>query len=497
MAKRAPSPAPRIPGYDYQEHLGSGGFADVFLYQQLMPARQVAVKVLLPDAVDRNLIEEFRTEANVMAQLSSHPSIVTVYGADISADGRPFLTMEYCPKANLGARYRKDRFSIPEVLRLGIQIAGAVETAHRAGILHRDIKPANILTTAYNRPALTDFGIATTINDHASNQGMSIPWSPPEAFMDVPWSGRESDVFSLAATLYTLLAGRTPFEVPGGGNSSIDLISRIQRGELPPLARSDAPNSLQSVLSVAMDVNPRRRYGSAMAFGRALQQVELELHLPMTPLDVLDDSIARDEIAEDDDGATRIRGVVIVDPHRDDQKEMGRLLDRPEADDRTIRRAEGYVGGVTQHAEPQGQGEYEDEPRKKMGAKGVIAIIAAAVLVLVTGGIFLAFTQPWDNPTVEPTQSSIPIDNGNQPPNPPIGVNGVVEGDEVTFTWVNPQPLEGDTYLYRLGTNSAVTKISDAQVVVPKSDSGETCIFVAVVRDSGRESQYTSGCVTE
>src|SRR5690606_8484391 len=119
------------------------------------------------------------------------------------------------------------------------------ETAHRAGILHRDIKPANILVTEYNRPALTDFGIATTADSVDSSAGMSIPWSPPESFADVPESGVRSDVYALGATIYTLLAGRSPFEIPGGRNGGADLIQRIETQAAPRLERADTPESLQ------------------------------------------------------------------------------------------------------------------------------------------------------------------------------------------------------------------------------------------------------------
>ena len=116
-----------------------------------------------------------------MAMLSTHPAIVTIYQAGVARDGRPYLVMEYCPKPNLQVRYRREPFSVAESLRVGIQVAAAVETAHRAGVLHRDIKPANILVTEYNRPALTDFGIASTTSAAAESEGLSIPWSPPES----------------------------------------------------------------------------------------------------------------------------------------------------------------------------------------------------------------------------------------------------------------------------------------------------------------------------
>ena len=153
MARRLPSQPPVLPGFSYIHVLGSGGFADVFLYEQNMPRRQVAVKVMLSEVVNDQVRQMFQAEANLMAQLSGHPAILTVYQAGVSADGRPYLVMELC-SASLSERYRRERISVAEVLRIAVKIGSAVETAHRAGVLHRDIKPSNILLTAYGHPVL-------------------------------------------------------------------------------------------------------------------------------------------------------------------------------------------------------------------------------------------------------------------------------------------------------------------------------------------------------
>ncbi|MFC8922222.1 serine/threonine-protein kinase [Cellulosimicrobium sp. NPDC057127] len=312
--KRAPSPPPDIQGFEYVSLIGSGGFSDVFLYQQQRPRRRVAVKVLLQEWSSPAQRAAFDAEADLMATLSTHPSIVTMYEADVADDGRPYLAMEFCSRPNLGARYRSERLSVPEALRTAVQVAGAVETAHRAGILHRDIKPANILVTEYGHPALTDFGISSTVDDAARAEGMSIPWSPPESFAEPPRSGIATDVWALAATTYTLLAGRSPFEVPGGSNSSANLISRIESSPLPPTGRSDVPPSLERVLATAMAKSPASRYPTVLAFARALQQVQNELSLAVTPIDLLDDSGHVQEEEPDDDGGTRLRQVVSIDP---------------------------------------------------------------------------------------------------------------------------------------------------------------------------------------
>lgn len=497
--KRAPSAPPELPGYDYLSLLGSGGFADVFLYQQLLPSRKVAVKVLLPDAVNRELIENFRHEANVMAQLSTHPSIVTIYGAAVAPDGRPYLEMEYCPRPNLGVRYRRDRFSVPEVLTLGVQIAGAVETAHRAGILHRDIKPANILVTAYNRPALTDFGIATSAGGVDDASGMSIPWSPPEAFLERPGSSPASDVFSLAATLFTLLAGRTPFELPGGSNTSVDLIDRIQRGDLAPLARHDVPQRLEAVLASAMDPEPSRRHQSAMAFGRALQQVEAEMALPVTPLDVLDDSLDAEEVDEEDGGATRIRGVVSIDPHAGEAAPQAAGAATAagsapgELADATIRRS-----SIAAPSEPAGATVAADAAPTRSRRASLVAVIGSAmVAILGLGIVWLALTAGNQRPPQANPSQSVAAPAPPQRPVAPINVVGTVDGESVTFTWTNAQPQPGDTFQYRYERSDAdpiTAQVATESVTLERDSDGESCILVRLVREDGRTSNDTEGC---
>ncbi|MEO8907930.1 MAG: serine/threonine-protein kinase, partial [Microbacteriaceae bacterium] len=238
MSRRAASTPPQLPGYDYVRLLGSGGFSDVFQYDQRLPRRTVAVKVLLTEQLNPQTQARFVDEANLMAQLSAHPYIVTIYHADVAADARPYFVMEYCSGPSLAERYKQERFAVEDALRTGVRLSSAIATAHAAGILHRDIKPANVLTNDFGWPALTDFGISSTLEDElpvhtttaalrgavlsptaeqatsdAQSVGMSVPWSPPEMFADDPQPDVRSDVFSLAATIHTLLAGRTPFEI--------------------------------------------------------------------------------------------------------------------------------------------------------------------------------------------------------------------------------------------------------------------------------------------
>jgi tRNA A-37 threonylcarbamoyl transferase component Bud32 len=307
MARRLPSPPPTLPGFSYVHILGSGGFADVFLYEQNMPRRQVAVKVMLSEVVNDQVRQMFRAEANLMAQLSSHPAILTVYEASVSADGRPYLVMELC-SATLSERYRRERIPVGEVLRIAVKIGSAVETAHRAGVLHRDIKPSNILTTAYGHPVLSDFGIASTLTtvSEEDSVGLSVPWSAPEVLLDETPGTIASEVWALAATVYSLLAGRSPFEDPGGSNSSSDLMGRIARAKPQPIGRPDVPASLEQLLRRAMSRRPEQRPASALELVRELQAIEAELGLPQTQIEVAREDWALGTVSDLED-RTRLR----------------------------------------------------------------------------------------------------------------------------------------------------------------------------------------------
>jgi eukaryotic-like serine/threonine-protein kinase len=295
MAKRLPSEPPSLSGYSYIRPLGAGGFADVFLFEQDMPKRPVAAKVLLQDVVDDDLLRMFNAEADVMARLSSHPSILTVYEASVSADGRPYLVMEYCP-SSLTNRYRREEMPVAEVLHIGVKIGSALETAHRAGLLHRDIKPSNILFTSFGAPVLSDFGIAAAVTGDGSEQelfAMSVPWSSPEVVDERVSGSIASEVWSLGATVYSLLAGRSPFEVPGAGqNARAQIRSRIQSAKYVPIGRPDVPQKLEQILARSMKKNPQDRQASALEFAYDLQTVQHEMGLTHTPLEVADDEWA-------------------------------------------------------------------------------------------------------------------------------------------------------------------------------------------------------------
>jgi len=295
MAKRLPSPPPVLPGFTFIRPLGTGGFSDVFLYEQDLPRREVAVKVMLEGAGDTDLLKMFQTEADALARLAGHPSILSVFSASRAADGRPYIVMEFCP-TSYSTVFRDYLLSVNEVLDVGVRMAGALESVHRAGLVHRDVKPSNILRTVSANPVLSDFGVAAaryfTLDDE--RVAMSIPWSAPEVVSEAVVGSVAADVWSLGATVYSLLAGRSPFEQDGeGANTPERLQRRILRARYTEIDREDVPDELETVLARSMSEHPSSRQSAALIFGEQLQQVQRDLSLPQTELVVIgDDTVA-------------------------------------------------------------------------------------------------------------------------------------------------------------------------------------------------------------
>lgn len=289
MARRKAASPPVLPGYTYIRPLGSGGFADVYLFEQDMPRRVVAVKVLVDDAVNPEVIRTFNAEADIMARLSAHPSIVNIHQASISADGRPYFVMEFCPDT-MSARYKKEPLAVAEVLDTGVRMAAALETAHRSGLLHRDIKPSNILLTSLGTPVLADFGVAVALDPLEPTDevfAMSVPWSAPEILEQRTTGTVASEVWGLGATLYTLLAGRSPFESPDREKNRRDaLTARVVKARYTPLGRPDVTPRVEQVLARAMSKDPAARQESMHALGEELRWAQYELGLPPTALEV-------------------------------------------------------------------------------------------------------------------------------------------------------------------------------------------------------------------
>lgn len=533
--RRTPSEPPELPGFEYVRLLGAGGFSDVFLYEQKLPRRKVAVKVLLSEAVTPLSRKQFADEANVMASLAAHPNIVKIFHADVARDGRPYFVMEYCSGPSLAAQYKSGPMPIDEVLSIGVRLSSAIATAHQVGILHRDIKPANVLSNDYGAPALTDFGISSTSEDititttssrpadaagsGGTSFGMSVPWAPPEMFGDEPNPDVRSDVFSLSATIFTLLSGHTPFEIPGGSNSQLDLAGRIQRGAVTPVRRSDAPTSLTAVLLKGMEVRPERRYQLATDFARALQSVELELGYRATPIEIPHSRVAKGAALGTEDPAdkTRIRAVqtIVAQPRdvRPEHKQVSvaparsaahveahRVADTPQpADVGLPPLAESTVIRVTAPTVPDAR-PVQTAPRRRRSPWIAAAIVLALAVTAVVVAIGVRTPEVYvPSETVVGTTPENDLPGGTLVPQVSFDEPELAaDGTSVTFRWSNQNPVDGDSFVWRrtdrLGDDQS-NPTPDNSVVISRGDAAEEVCLEVWIDRRGTIGELTEQCV--
>src|SRR6202162_5540723 len=223
-------------GYQDAEPFGRGGYGVVYRCNEPSLDRVVAIKVLSSDQDDIDL-EHFDREQRAMGRVSGHPNIVPVLHSGLTFTGRPYIVMPYHSRNTLDSWIKgHGPLAVDEALTVGVRLAGALETAHRAGVLHRDIKPANVLLTAYGEPQLGDFGVARMAGgrEPSSQQVVgSLAYIAPELFEGAAVSVA-ADVYGLAATVFTVLSGDPPFTVRSGEHP-IAFVRRVVAGAVSGL----------------------------------------------------------------------------------------------------------------------------------------------------------------------------------------------------------------------------------------------------------------------
>ena len=253
--------------------------------------RTVAIKTLPAEATaDVDRIRRFIQEARAASSLN-HPNIVTIY--DIGEhDGTTFIVMELVDGTPLDRMIGGGPLSVVQALDYAIQVASALEVAHASGITHRDVKPANIMITRDGRAKVLDFGLAKLTERNADEAtrttlrtgpgivlGTTAYMSPEQA------EGRsvnaQSDIFSLGAVLYEMLAGRRPFT----GNSDLAVITAILRDQPPPLrsVRADVPSDVQTIIERCLAKDPAQRYVDAGALKADILPAYSRLTRPPDP----------------------------------------------------------------------------------------------------------------------------------------------------------------------------------------------------------------------
>jgi serine/threonine protein kinase len=249
-----------LPGYEVIDVLGRGGFAVVHRARQSTIDREVAVKVDGRVILDERDQRRFLREVRAAGRLSGHPHVVEIYDAGVLPDGRPYLVMELCPNGPLHGP-----MPVADVVRIGAQVADALVAAHDLGVLHRDIKPGNILRKRYGTPALADFGLAALVDPGRDSSvtlaALTPAYAPPEAFRHDPPTP-QSDIYSLAATIYALLSGRPP-RFPDDHQPSLPEIVRYLDEPIPDL--QGVPPELTAVLRRGMASDPAQRHPNAAA----------------------------------------------------------------------------------------------------------------------------------------------------------------------------------------------------------------------------------------
>ena len=279
-----------ISHYHITSQLGEGGMGVVYEAEDTNLGRHVALKFLTPSmASDDNLLQRFQREARAASSLN-HPNICTIHGIE-QHESDHFIVMELLDGEALGDRIRRGPIDIDTLLRLGVQIADALESAHSKGIVHRDLKPANIFVTSRGQAKILDFGLAkidqqkpdaasnvpTAIADGLTSAGATMGtiayMSPEQARGEV--TDARTDLFSFGTVLYQMATGMVPFQ----GDTSAVVFDSILNRDPAPLAEINPslPSELDRIIGQALEKDRDLRFQSATEFKTALKRLKRDL----------------------------------------------------------------------------------------------------------------------------------------------------------------------------------------------------------------------------
>lgn len=281
----------RIGRYEVVAELGRGSMGAVYKARDPQIGRTVAIKIILTANLSADALEQYKQrfvrEAQAAGQMS-HPGIVTIHDIAEDASGQPFLVMEFIEGIALDRLLvpGAERMPLDRCLDIGIQVAEALEYAHRRGVVHRDVKPANILLTNDGHAKIADFGIAKLAGVQLTQTGqmMGTPaFMSPEQFSGGAVDAR-SDLFSLGAMLYWMMTGEKPF----GGESLTVVSFRVVYTDPIPATRVDPalPHELEAVLSRCLAKNPADRYASCRELSEDLKAVKEGRSIKTQPVPV-------------------------------------------------------------------------------------------------------------------------------------------------------------------------------------------------------------------
>lgn len=335
--------------YEIIGRLGEGGMADVYLAEDLILKRKVAVKLLRLDFRDNPKAKKrFQHEAMAATQLDN-PHIVGIYDVD-EVEGMQYLVMEFVDGEDL-KKYIKDNFPIPyaEVVNIMEQICSAVSEAHRHNIIHRDLKPQNILVDKNGYIKITDFGISRAGTEDTMTQTRSIIGSihylSPEQIKGQMATAR-SDIYSLGIILYEILTGKVPFN----GDTAVSIAIKLSQTPMPSVRDFDPriPQAMENVVLNATAKNPDDRYQTVNEMAADLNtsldksranEPKFTVQPPQNPVDeatrVMPFSPLDDTTASAD-----------ANPAKREKKPAGTSNDKPKPPKKKRRRRWWIVGGI-------------------------------------------------------------------------------------------------------------------------------------------------------
>ena len=287
--QRATRIGTRIGVYRILGELGHGGMGTVFLAERDDERyhQQVAIKLINPGLGGETIRKRFRNEMQILADLN-HPHIARLLDAGETADGVPYLVMEYVEGSPINRYCKEHDLSTEQTLRLFCTVCDAVQYAHQHLVIHRDIKPGNILVTNEDLPKLVDFGIAKLLDDGrtvSDATATAMPFMTPEYASPEQVRGLSvttaTDVYSLGVVLYELLSGRLPYRLKSRVPHELAQAICDQEPERPSTTTVDIPTptprkrlagDLDNIVMMAMRKESQRRYATAQQFAEDIQR---------------------------------------------------------------------------------------------------------------------------------------------------------------------------------------------------------------------------------
>jgi non-specific serine/threonine protein kinase/serine/threonine-protein kinase len=268
----------RLGAYEIVREIGRGGMGAVYLARRADEAfeKEVAIKVLKRGTDTEEVLRRFRAERQILARLE-HPNIARLIDAGTTDDGLPYFVMEHVEGVPITDFCAERNLSTRERIELILQVCSAVHFAHQNLVVHRDLKPRNILVTPEGVPKLLDFGIAKLLSEEIDSvqvtvqggQRLTPGYASPEQVRGEPVT-TASDVYSLGALLYELLAGQTPHRFETSQPSPTELFRVIVEREPPHVA--SIATDLDTILRKALSKEPPRRYSGASALAEDLSR---------------------------------------------------------------------------------------------------------------------------------------------------------------------------------------------------------------------------------